>query len=71
MGKIIIKLSDDPNVGLTKLQRNLFNSKIRHLRECGVDRQTLMALLYASNAHEKAISFIEKIWPEETNDNDR
>ena len=71
MGKIIIKLSDDPNVGLTKLQRNFFTSKIRDFRECGVDRQKLIALLYASNAHEKAISFIEKIWPEETNDNDR
>ena len=45
MGRIIIKLSDDPNVVLTKLQRNLFNSKIRHLRECGVDRQTLMAVI--------------------------
>lgn len=71
MGRIIIKLSDDPNVGLTKLQRNFFTGKVLYFRECGVDRQKLIALLYASNAHEKAISFIEKIWPEETNDNDR
>ena len=66
-----IQMSNDQNMKLTKLQRSCISGKIRRIRQIGADRREVMALIHMLRVQDKYISFIEEVWLEETNDNDR
>lgn len=54
---------------LTKRQKAFISGKIWSLRQAGADRHDVLVLISVLNIN--YLSYVEEIWPEETNEIDR